>query len=516
MKTWTKNSRLFSTVTGILLTLCAVLAQAQTTSDTAVETFEGAAIPPLAPEPTEEGLRFNFRGVPLDAVLDYMSRAAGFVIIRETDVRGTVDVLSHQPLDQEEAVMLLNTILNQKGLAAIRNERTLTIVKREEARTRDLPVRMGSDPEVIPRSDEMVIQIIPVKYADVTQLIQNMEPLLPTYATLSANPGSNAVILTDTQTNIRRMAEIVRALDTSISEISRLKVFPLEYADAEEVAQIINEIFEARSRATTDRDRDRRTRRVFGPFGPPGGDNQQDATQSRSAARQTQALVVAVADERTNSVVVSAPDEIMPVIEQMIKEIDAMKEDITELRVFPLRYADAEETAKVITDIFEERAQSTAQDRPRRFGGGPFGAFGPPSARGQQGGSQSSERKVQEETVVAVADTRTNSVIIRAASEIMSQIDVMIKQLDTNPAKDKKVFVYSLDNANIEQVSAILQGLFGGQDSRTRTTQSGSTQSGSTQTRGTSGRGTSGGGTSGRGATGGGATGTSGFGSLRE
>ncbi|MBM3335088.1 hypothetical protein FJY63_10550, partial [Candidatus Sumerlaeota bacterium] len=107
----------------------------------------------------QEGLKFNFRGVPLDTVLDYLSRAAGFVIVRDTQVSGNVDVVSHQPLNKDEAFMLLNTLLNQKGLAAIRNERTLTIVKRDEARTRDLPVRVGAEPEAIPKTDEMVTQI---------------------------------------------------------------------------------------------------------------------------------------------------------------------------------------------------------------------------------------------------------------------------------------------------------------------------------------------------------------------
>ena len=195
----------------------------------------------------EEGLRFNFRGVPLDTVLDYLSKEAGFIIIRNTEVTGRVDVWSHQPLSKDEAIDLLNTILNEKGYAAIRNGRTLTIVDRDEAKQRVIPVRKGNDPEEMPKTDEMVTQIIPVRYTDAVQLVADLEPLLPSYATLTANESSNAVVLTDTQANIRRMTEIIQALDTSISEVSTLRVFALKHADAKELADLINELFESRT-----------------------------------------------------------------------------------------------------------------------------------------------------------------------------------------------------------------------------------------------------------------------------
>jgi hypothetical protein len=89
----------------------------------------------------------------------------------------------------------------------------------------------------------MITQIIPVRYTDAAQLIENLQPLIPSYATLSANESSNAILLTDTQKNIRRMTEIIRALDTSISSISSVRVFPLQFADAKELATIVESIF---------------------------------------------------------------------------------------------------------------------------------------------------------------------------------------------------------------------------------------------------------------------------------
>src|ERR1051325_546090 len=169
-----------------------------------------------APQPVAEDdkrLRLNFRGVPLEMVLNYLSDAAGFIIVLETKVEGKVDVWSNQPLSKEEAVNLLNSILKKNGYAAIRNGRTLTIVKQDEAKTRDIPVQRGSETQDIPKTDEMVTQIIPVRHAIAGQLTANLQQLLGTYATMTANESANTFIITATQSDVRRMTEIVNALD---------------------------------------------------------------------------------------------------------------------------------------------------------------------------------------------------------------------------------------------------------------------------------------------------------------
>ncbi len=448
--------------------------------------------PPSARGNGEDGLRLNFRGAPLDDVLDYLSKAAGFVIVREANITATVDVWSHQPLTKDEAVNLLNTILYEKGYAAIRRGRTLTIVDRKTAKERDLPVKTGSNPEEIPQTDEMVTHVIPVKYVDAVALVENLQPLLPTYSTMTANQSSNSLVITDTQANVRRLAEIIQALDTSISSISMVKVFQLQYTDATELADVIRQIFQSEDTTTSNRsNRRNRMERFFG--GPPGMPGMpgmmggsSDSDQGKNRALQAASTVTAVADERSNSLVVSAPEEVMPTIEKLIKEIDTVMEDLTEIRVFFLKYADAEELSQTITDIYEsDSSTSSSSNRSgrsgrsggsnrgiqRMFGGGPFGGGpfgggpfggGPGGPSGMMGQSSSGQslRRVQETTVVAVADTRTNSVVVSAASGTMVQIAKMIKSLDMNPAKKKKVFTYSVRNADVDTVADILRGTF--------------------------------------------------------
>ena len=89
----------------------------------------------------------------------------------------------------------------------------------------------------------MVTQIIPVRYASVSQLVPNLELLLPTTATLTANESANSLILVATKTDIKRMLKIISALDTSIASVSSIRVIPLKYADAKDTATLITSLF---------------------------------------------------------------------------------------------------------------------------------------------------------------------------------------------------------------------------------------------------------------------------------
>lgn len=418
----------------------------------------------------EEGLILNFQDVPLDTVLDYLSEAAGFVIVREVPVSGNVTAWSRKPLNKDEAVDLLNTILNNRGFAAIRQERTLTIVNRDDAKKRNLPVRMSSDPESIPVTDEMVTQIIPMRYAEAQQLLENIKELLPDYAVATANTTTNSIVLTDTQANVRRVAEIVTALDNAISGGTEVRVFHLKQADAEETATLVTQLFQqtqgGTSRGGSQRSRMMeffsRMRRGGGPPGMPGGpggpggDSGSDGdSQGRTAASS----VTAVADERANAVVVAAPQDVMPLIVEIIEDLDSTQEEVMEMRVFLLEHADAEETADLIGELFQSNTRSNQRKRnAQRFGGGgPMGMM-----MMMPGGQQQGSGTAGDYEVTAVADVRTNAVVVTATPTALNMIAEMIAALDENPAKKRKVFVYPLENADAEEVAGILEQTFSG------------------------------------------------------
>ena len=467
----------------LALTLQSVAAQAQSSPTTNAAPSSGAPPGPqqntqtaggpdqrseersVSSEESDAGsdqLRLNFRGVPLQAVLEYLSEAAGLIIIGDPEVQGTVTVWSRQPVSTSEAVDLLDTILNQKGYAAIHNGRMLQIVPRDRAHQHNLPVVTGNDPQSIPKRDSMVTQVIPIRFADAVRMVDDLQPLVPDTATITANQSSNAIVLTDTQANIRRFTEIIAALDTSISDISSVQVFKLQYADATQVAEMLGNLFESQ---TGDDDDDRRRR-------PWDRDDDDDDRSSGSIARDAASRVVAVADSHSNSVIVSAPESAMPSIADLVNQIDTNVDDVTELSVFQLEHADARETADLITELFSDQQQGESEGElpgglrflPRRMRERMEDRFGDDNGNG--GSSARSGMRV-----IAVPDLRTNSVIISAPSQLMQQIGRMVDQLDADSSKQQKVYVYSLEHADPQNVAAILRNMFEsqGMNNRSRT-----------------------------------------------
>lgn len=430
-----------------------------------------SASPAATPAPAEEAtLRLNFRGAPLDLVLNYLSEAAGYIIVLETSVRGTIDVWSNQPVTKTEAVGLLNSALNKNGYASIANGRTLTIVSKDEAKKRDIPVIAGSDPAGIPKDDQIVTQIIPVRTISATSLIRDLSGLIPSSSTITANEGGNALVMTDTRMNIRRVAEIVSALDGTVSASASIKVFALKYADAKALATTIKDLFQdAGSGGGNNGGRGGRGGFPggFPGFGGGGGGGDTSAASSRNST--TAAKVAAVADEHSNSLIVSASEVQLATIEKLIEKVDTDVQDLTELRVFHLKNADPSETADLLTSLFPDTTSNSQNNGGRgggfAFGGGPFGGFGQQGNRNNSS-TATSDRSKKMGKVIAVADARTGSVVVSAAKELMPQISEMVLQLDSSNAKKQKVRVFSLDNANVQEVESVLRAQFESQNSR--------------------------------------------------
>lgn len=414
----------------------------------------------------EKGLIMNFRGVSLENVLDYMSDAAGLVINPDNrvDLGGKVNLWSAKPVSKEEAINELQKMLEDNGYTAIQNGRMLTIMRADEAgRSGKIPVFKGNEPDRIPQTPMIVTEIIPVRTLNVVQLVKNLQQLLPSDAKISADESANSVILTDTQANIHRMVEIIAALDSVTSGNATMKVFPLKFADSKSIAQLIKDLFpsaDTQGQGSPFGSRYGRFSRMMGSMmggggfpGAPGGDNGGENNGHTPTAK-----VNAVSDDHANAVVVSAPDELMPTMTELVNDLDKPVDDTTVARIYPLHNADATEMANLITSLFpDDTAQNDASRTP--FGGFRFG-FGGFPPRTQNNANEASDRMKKMAHVSAVADPRTQKLIVTAGTNLIEQIDLIVKTLDESDARKVKPFYFALQNADPADVLPILQSLF--------------------------------------------------------
>jgi hypothetical protein len=184
-----------------------------------------------------------------------------------------------------------------------------------------------------------------------------------------------------------------------------------------------------------------------------GGADQAGGGTSSGGPRVATPKVVATSDERSNSLVVSAPEDHMVIIEDLVKQVDTNVDDVTELRVFRLKYADPEETADMLTSLFPDPTTTQSGRGQFQFGGGRFGGGG-----GQQ--TTPSTRLVKQARVIAVPDLRTGSIVVSASRELMAQIIPVVEALDSDPRRKQKVFVIDAENTDPQTVQNILQNLF--------------------------------------------------------
>jgi general secretion pathway protein D len=213
--------------------------------------IEATPPPPLPGGPVEVvagngemKLRLNFQDAPLQTVLEYLSENAGLTVVSDEPlIDGRMTVISRQPIPLSDAISLINSMLKERGLTSILNGKVLKVVTLESAKQESVPVFSGRDPEAVVPGDDIVTYVIPVSYVRADALRENLEGLIPEYASLEANEDGNALIVTDTLANIHRLMKIVTALDTHMAAVAEIRVFRLVNADATSAANMINNIF---------------------------------------------------------------------------------------------------------------------------------------------------------------------------------------------------------------------------------------------------------------------------------
>ncbi|MEZ6190657.1 MAG: type II secretion system secretin GspD [Phycisphaerales bacterium] len=434
----------YSTIAALLLLACVpgvpvTQSRAQTPDVTQPGTpaMSDAAVEEAQPTPLIDGngLLLNFRDAPLQAVLEYLSEQAGLIVINDTQVQGRITVVNRQPITLDEAINLINTLLMEEGYTAVRRDKLLRVVRLQDAKLDAIPVRFGNDPEKIGKSDSVITQVIPIKYAEAVDLAEDLSPLIDkTFAEVAANKSSNSLIITDVEANIRRIVEIVSAVDKSISSVTEVRVFALQYADATDAAVLIEKTFEQRESAESAVGRAIRNR--FGRFGPGGPGGGEQESESNVQGKD----VNAAADERTNSVVVSAAPELMAVIADVIAQLDSDTTARESVLVYHVKHILATDLETAFNDLFDDSTTSGGGNtRNNRNNNNNRNNRGGNNNNNQPGGNNGGGGTAVGDDysgtlvgqVTAVANEATNTLMVLTPEKNFSRVQAILDALDT-------------------------------------------------------------------------------------
>jgi len=266
-----------------------------------------------------------------------------------------VDLWSDRPVTRDEAVDLLNSVLNKNGYAAIRDGRKLTIMSKNDAKTRNIPVKTSNDPNAIPDNDEIATYIIPIRFVEARQLASDLASFVSPQATIIANEAGNSIVVTDTQSNIRHLVQIIEAVDNSAEAETEIRVFHLQYANPTDVATELGNVFPSSNSGNNAQT----PIRFGGGGGGPGGFFARMAAANAGAGNSSPddrlkkaTQVTAVADARIQSVIVTAPKDLMEQIAGMMHDLDVPSQRDQRVYVYHLDHGDPNQVMQVLQNTF--------------------------------------------------------------------------------------------------------------------------------------------------------------------
>jgi general secretion pathway protein D len=310
----------------------------------------------------------DFNNVDIVVFIKFISDLTKKNFVIDEKVRGKVTIISPGKITVSEAYQVFLSVLEVHDYTIVPAGEIIKIVPSPDARGKSIRTRLKE--ESIGPGDDVVTQIVPLRYADPNEIKQLFTPLISRSSVILAYQPTNTLIITDVQSNIKRLLRILRAIDiTGVGQ--QIAIIPVEYADASKLVTLLGSIF------------------TKGPKG-------------RGAAEKD---ITFVADERTNSIVLLATEGDTDNIRKLIRSLDKeTPRSQGNIHVYYLENANAEDLVSVLQDI------------------------------PQKGGAESTAGKksapVVSDKVRISADKATNSLIIMADQEDYVVLEDIIKKVD--------------------------------------------------------------------------------------
>ncbi len=327
----------------------------------------------------------NYKDADLSQIIEAVSAVTGKNFIVDPRVKAQVTMLSQTPMTPNAFYEAFLSILQVHGFVAVPAGDTIKILPDANARQvpgNDLPSRVNAG------SDEIVTQVVAVKNVSAAQLVPILRPLIPQYGHLAAYPASNMLIISDRASNVNRLMRIIQRIDQQGDEA--VDVIQLQHASAAEVVRIVNSLYGAGAAAEG--------------AGMPS--------------------VKVIADERTNSVLVSGETSQRLRLKTLVAHLDTPLETGGDTQVRYLKYADAE---KIAAKLREQIQGIVTASQPTGGGGGAQGGAAPAPVITSAGGGDKS--------VTIWAEPQTNALVVTAPPKVMRSVMAIVDRLDIRRAQ---------------------------------------------------------------------------------
>ncbi len=270
-------------------------------------------------QPLRAQVTLDLRDADLRNFVEIVSEATGRSFVLDPGVRGTVTVLAPDQMSPQDLFEVFLSVLELNRLTLIEGAGADRIVPMNVARELSSGGSAG-----LPSGFET--RVIPVKEEPLQEVIEVVRPLLPAEAVMTPVPGAKRLIISDRSANLNRITRLIKRLDQPRAA-PPIEILRLQNANAAEVLQVVQSMDLIPEGSSVSVDRRSNALLISGSEAL----NYADAaaisdvvmrTLNSDSESGTQAAVRIVPELQTNTLLVSAPQERIDDIVQMVRYLD--------------------------------------------------------------------------------------------------------------------------------------------------------------------------------------------------
>jgi general secretion pathway protein D len=362
-----------------------------------------------AQEPTESSANLNFVGADIESVARAIGHYTGNTFVIDPRVKGTINLVSEHAINKQQAMELLSSILRLQGFTLVRTPNYIKIVPEADAKLQAAPTQIGKL-----RGDQIATEVYVLNHQSANSLVTVLRPLISPNNTIVADTVNNTLVITDYVDNLKRLARIIATLDTPAN--AAIEVITLEHAIAMDLAVTVNRLLDTGS------------------------------TPAAPAAQTDSGRVLVLADARTNSLIIRAPNAArVNLARALISKLDQPTTLPGNVHVVYLRNAEATKLAQVLRAVVASESSTASSSTATPTASSQPAAASSPGSVLQTAPLSASSTQSPLPTGGAAgyiqADPSTNTLIITANDKVYRNLRVIIDQLD---ARRAQVYVESL------------------------------------------------------------------------
>ena len=416
----------------------------------------------------KEAPALNWDATPDDIVFQTYGEQVGKTILKDPAVpNATITLKSRegQKLSKEEYLEAIEVVLEMNGIhLEPYGEKFIRAVPRGKARKEGIPLYMDITDVPENAKDGRVISVmISFKSIATGEAQKALENFKSDTGILNVFERTNSILVTDTWQNIKRMDEIARAMDISSPVLEQVFVYQVENASASDIKQALEQIVqesqkeqEKNGKAVQNNAGSQngftRPASIGGPRLLGANRNQPEApkplestvTAMSDADRgMIRGKVLILADERSNKLVIITSKSNYDFFEKVIKQLDVETTPDTVVKVYRLKYAEAEEVSDMINDLIGNAPSSKSnsksnQNAAAKGQGGttrvssPTGAAAATATRksANQRTGEAKAGELSKENTTVLADKRINGLVVMTNKDLVPVVESIIEAMD--------------------------------------------------------------------------------------